>query len=75
MYHTIEFPADVIVDLEVSRNQPLEKVRFQKGTRVQVEIKPYVIETKKGLVEVADLFFDNGRISRRMPFAKFVLVD
>ena len=75
MFHTIEFAAEVIIDLEVAPNKPLEKECIQKGARVKVELKPYALETKSGMVEVADLYFPDGRITRRVPFAKFTLVD
>jgi len=75
MYHTIEFAVEVFVDLEVSAKQPLEKVRLRKGTRLDAEIKPYVVETDAGLIEVADLYFRDGRVTRRMPFENFSLVD
>ena len=75
MYHTLEFTTDVGVDLEVSAKQPLEQVRIERGSRLRAELKPYVVETKSGLIEVADLYFEDGRIARRMPFSRFMLVD
>lgn len=75
MYHTIEFAADMHPDLEVSPKKPLEKVRIEKGSRHQAQLKPYVVETENGLVEVADLYFIDGRVARRVPFEKFALVD
>ena len=60
MYHAIEFVAEVTADMEISPKQPLERVRIEKGARRRVQIKPYVMETGKGPVEVADLFFEDG---------------
>jgi hypothetical protein len=34
-------------------------------------LKPYVVEDGKKLVEVADLFFEDGTATRRVPFAWF----
>jgi hypothetical protein len=74
MYHTIEFRGDMIADLETSRAQRLERIRICRGTRLQAQIKPYVVETPDGLVEVADLFFADG-VVRGAPFAAFFFVD
>jgi hypothetical protein len=75
MYHTIEFHAVWNVDLEVSPKQPLEQLRLRKGTRLKAQVKPYVIETADGPVEVADLFFEDGTSARSLPFDLFSFVD
>lgn len=75
MYHTIEFADEFVADLEISRKQPLERVLIRKGTHVQVQVKPYVIETSEGLMEVADLFFEDGTATRAVPFALFSFID
>jgi len=75
MYHTIEFAGHLTVDLEFSPKQPLERLRIRKSTRLQAQIKPYVVETVDGHVEVADLFFADGTITRTVPFKCFSFVD
>jgi hypothetical protein len=75
MYHTIEFVLDFTADLEVSPKKPLEQVRIEAGTRRSAQIKPYVVETTQGPVEVADLFFDDGTTTRMVAFSCFTLVD
>ena len=75
MYHTIEFTVESVVDLEISRKQPLERLLIRKGTRLQAQIKPYVTETDEGPVEVADLFFDDGTTTRLVRFENFTFVD
>jgi hypothetical protein len=75
MYHTIEFNADMRVDLEVSRERPLERLAVRKGTRTRAQIRPYVIEGAAGPVEVADLFFADGTATRQVRFAQFSFVD
>ena len=74
MYHTIEFAVDSLVDVEVSPKQPLERSVIHRGTRVEAQIKPYVVETAEGPVEVADLFFEDGTVTRmvRWEFISFV---
>jgi hypothetical protein len=75
VYHTIEFNGDLLVDLEVSSKKPLERLRIRKGTRFCVQLKPYVIETPTGPVEVADLFFPDGTATRSVLFACFSFVE
>jgi hypothetical protein len=75
MYHTIEFSAEFMVDLEISPKHRLERMLILRGTRLQAQIKPYVMETEDGPVEVADLFFADGTTTRMMPFESFSLVD
>lgn len=71
MYHCLEFVTPLPVDVEVSRNQRLERVTLRAGQRVLAQLKPYVIETENGPIEVADLFFDDGSTVRSVPFAHF----
>jgi hypothetical protein len=73
MYHTIEFAQKLTADLEMSPEYWLEKLR--PGTRVQAQIKPYVVETGGGPVEVADLFFADGTATRMVPFELFSFMD
>lgn len=74
-YHTIGFHADRTVDLELTSQQPLERLRIRKGTRTAAQVKPYVIESVDGPVEVADLFFSDGTATRAVPFGVFSFVD
>ncbi len=75
MFHTIKFTGDLTVDLEVSPKQHLERLRIRKGDRLQAQIKPSVVETEDGPVEVADLFFEDGTTTRIVPFKLFSFVD
>ncbi len=75
MYHMIEFAVEFMVDLEVSRNQPLERMLIRRGTRARAQLRPYVIETDDGPVEVADLFFEDGTSIRGVHFEWFSFVD
>jgi hypothetical protein len=75
MFHTIEFVIDFTVDLEISPRKPLEQMRMRAGNRRRAQIKPYVVETSQGLVEVADLFFEDGTATRMVAFSCFTLVD
>lgn len=75
MYHTIEFFTDFVADLEVSRQKPMERVLIQKGSRLLAQLKPYVVETTNGPVEVADLYFEDSTCIRTVPFACMAFVD
>ena len=75
MYHAIEFRVEFTVDVEVSPKDPLERMTIRRGTRIRTQIKPYVAETLDGPNEVADLFFENGTATRRVPFAYFSFVE
>jgi hypothetical protein len=71
MYHTIEFTEEFSGDLEISRKHRLERILLRIGTRVRAQIRPYVMETPDGPVEVADLFFEDGTATRGVPCASF----
>jgi len=75
MYHTIEFAEELMVDLEISTKHRLERMRIYRGTRLPVELKPYVVETEDGLFEMADLYFPDGTTVRMVPFKSFSFVD
>lgn len=75
MYHTIEFATEFVADLEISPKHQLERLLIRRGTRLRAEIKPYVMESENGPVEVADLFFDDGTATRMVPFACFSFVQ
>jgi hypothetical protein len=75
MYHTIQFAAEFVADLEETPKPPLERVVIRKGDRLKAQVRPYVADTKKGPTEVADLFFEDGTVARRVPFRYFAFVD
>jgi hypothetical protein len=45
------------------------------GEKRCAQLKPYVIETNQGPVEVADLFFDDGTATRTVPYAMFAMLN
>jgi hypothetical protein len=71
----IEFAVEFTTDLEVSRTHALSRLKIGKGTRLRAQVKPYVEEVTAGPVEVADLFFEDGTVTRTVPFAYFRFVD
>ena len=75
MYHTLEFAVEFMVDLEVARNQPLERMLIRRGTRTRAQLRPYVLETEECPVEVADLFLEDGTSIRGVRFEWFTFVD
>ncbi len=75
MYHAIEFTAAVILDVATQPRHPLERVRVVPGTRMRVQVRPYVLETEDGITEVADLFLEDGSCAHAVPFACFAFRD
>jgi len=64
MYHTIEFLGDCLLDLETSPRDRLQRTLINRGDRLEAQLKPYVVETDDGPVEVADLFLADGTATR-----------
>ena len=75
MFHYLEFHVDFLIDLEIAPGNWLERMLIRQGTRLAAQVKPYVVDTAEGPVEVADLFFEDGTASRRVPFAFFSFTD
>jgi hypothetical protein len=75
MYHTIEFTVDLPLTLETSPTQPLERLLMRRGVCTKAQVKPYVLETEDGPIELADLFFEDGTATRGIPFDCFIFVD
>jgi hypothetical protein len=75
MYHTVEFVVDLPVALALSPRDPLERVLLRRGDRRPAQLRPHVVETAGGPVEVADLFFADGTAVYDVPFASFCIID
>jgi hypothetical protein len=75
MYHAIEFTTAFTADLEVSPKHPLERLCVQPGMRARVCLRPHIVEAAEGPVEVADLYFEDGSVTRQVPFDQFRFVD
>jgi hypothetical protein len=75
MYHTIEFRLRGLAEFESPGGSHLEQLVIQQGSRLSAQIKPYVVETKQGPVEVADLFLEDGSAVRAVRMATFSFLD
>ena len=75
MYHTIQFRLKGLAELETPGKGQMEQVVIQQGTQMNVQIKPHVVETERGPVEVADLYLEDGSVARAVRYATFVFVD
>ena len=75
MFHRIEFRLRGVAELETPGRSNLEQLVIKQGTRLNAEIRPYVVETKRGPVEVADLVLEDGSIARAVRYATFSFVD
>lgn len=72
MYHLIEFNTAFTADIEISPRHRLERLRIRRGTRAYVCLRPYVLETAG---RFADLFFEDGTVTRQVPFEWFRFVE
>jgi hypothetical protein len=75
MYHFIKFTRDSRLDVEAPGKRHLERLLIPAGTGMHAQLKPYVVETVLGPVEVADLFFTDGTASRAVPFGCFTFAE
>jgi hypothetical protein len=75
MYHPIRFAEDLWLDLERSSKHPLERVFLRANTQRRVQLRPFILETEDGPMEMADLFFEDGTTARGIPFASFTFVE
>ena len=75
MYHNIEFRFSALAELETPGRPHLEQLLIKHGTRLTAGIKPYVVETNRGPVEVADLILEDGSVARGVRFASFRFID
>ncbi len=75
MYHTIEFAAEFVALPELPPQPRRQRALLRKGDRLKAQVRPYVVETRRGPAEVADLFFEDGSMTRRVPYRCFAFVD
>ena len=64
MVHVIEFRWVILAQVDRPDYSDQQQVVIKKGTRLHTHIKPYVIESPDGPVEVADLYLDDGSVAR-----------
>ena len=75
MYHIVEFRVSGLAELDTPGDQRSLQVFIKKGTRVRAEVKPYVVESDHGPVEVADLWAEDGTSARAVRFAAIRFID
>jgi len=75
MFHTIAFTTDLWVDLARSPSHPLERTLIRRRARQRAQLRPHVVETPGGPIEVADLYFEDGTTARDVPYGSFRFVD
>jgi hypothetical protein len=75
MYHRIEFRLKAVAAMESAGTGRMEQVVIKPGTRVLARIKPYVVESEWGPVEVADLVLEDDSVARGVRFASFTFLD
>jgi hypothetical protein len=75
VYYTILFAAEFVALPEVVPPRCRRRALIRKGDRLRARVRPYVVESQSGPVEVADLCFADGSVARRLPFPCFWFVD
>ncbi len=75
MYHTIQFAAEFVALPEIPPPHRRQRALLRKGDLVKAQVRPYVMETRRGPAEVADLLFEDGSMTRRVPYRIFSFVD
>ena len=75
MYHAIQFAAEFVALPEVPPRRRRQRALFRKGDRLKARVRPYVVETRRGPAEVADLLFEDGSMTRGVPYRCLAFVD
>jgi hypothetical protein len=75
MYHSIEFARNLLAELDIPGEGRTPRVLIDKGTRLKAEIRPYVVESARGPIEVADLLLEDDTLARAVAFASFRFLD
>jgi hypothetical protein len=71
----VEIAIDVQAPLARPSGELLERVCLPAGTRLEAEVRPYVVETVREPTEMADLVLANGTAVLGVPFACFTFID
>jgi hypothetical protein len=75
MYHRIEFARELLAELDIPGEGRIPRVQIEKGTRLRAQIRPYIVESALGPIEVADLLLEDDTVARTVPFASFRFLD
>jgi hypothetical protein len=74
MYHQIQFRASYQVDLQVPDKPRLERLLIKQGEVIEAQVRPYVVETSDGPMEVADLQLAGDGTLLAVPMEYFCFV-
>ena len=75
MLHRIEFRWLVLAEVDRPEYAYPQRVVIKEGTQLPAKIKPYVVESPDGPIEVADLYLEDGSLARAVRFAAFRFLD
>jgi hypothetical protein len=75
MYHSIEFARNLLAELDIPGQGRTPQVLIDKGTQLKAQIRPYVVESVRGPIEVADLLLEDDTVARTVAFASFRFLD
>ncbi len=74
MFHTLRFRVQYVSNLQRTGKPQSERVEVDKGFVLSARVRPWVKETTRGPVEVADLDCD-GDVLLAVPFAVIQFVE
>ncbi|HEX5272009.1 MAG TPA: hypothetical protein VFW33_16040 [Gemmataceae bacterium] len=74
MFHTLQFRVQYVSDLQRAGKARLERVQVEAGFVLRARVRPWVKETARGPVEVADLDCE-GDVLLAVPFAVFQFLE
>ena len=75
MTHRVEFRWLVLAEVDRPEYAYPQRVMIKEGTQLTVRVRPHVVESPDGPVEVADLHLEDGGIARAVRFAAFRFLD
>ena len=70
MIHTLRFRVRYVSDLQRPGKARLEQVQLEVGLVIHARMRPWIKETSRGPLEVADLECDDGALVG-VPFSAF----
>lgn len=74
MVHTIRFRVRFLSDLQRRGEPRLQQVQLECGQVIHASVRPWVKQTARGPIEMADLDCDDG-VLLGVPFAAFRFAD
>jgi hypothetical protein len=75
MYHNITLADDLLIHFAYAPSGRRGRLLIPRGIPRRAHVRPYVVDTEDGPVEVADLFFEDGPATHMLRCECFAFVD